>query len=256
MNEIQRMDGTNKQLAEVRPAQHTAMDILAAAVQSGQSAETLTQLVALSERMAATEAERAFTLAMAAFRAACPPVQRRTENAQFKVTRDGRQVNRMYASLDDIAATIRKPLGEHGFSYRWSDAIVEPGKLTLSCVVSHAGGHSKSSSITLPTESKAGCSEAQKVGAILTYAQRYSLINALGLTSCDEDTDGNADAPTEGKISEADLLSLEVALDSITPPVDVSKFREFMGVDRLADIPASQVKRAFDAVARRKAAGK
>jgi hypothetical protein len=161
----------------------------------------------------------------------------------------------MYASLDDIAATIRKPLGEHGFSYRWSDAIVEPGKLTLSCVVSHAGGHSKSSSITLPTESKAGCSEAQKVGAILTYAQRYSLINALGLTSCDEDTDGNAEATAE-TISEADLLSLEVALDSITPPVDVAKFREYMGVQRLADIPASKVRQAFDAIARRKAGGK
>jgi hypothetical protein len=253
MNEITRVDGTNKQLAEVRPAQHTAMDILAAAVQSGQSAETLTQLVALSERMAATEAERAFTLAMAAFRAACPPVQRRTENAQFKVTRDGRQVNRMYASLDDIAATIRKPLGEHGFSYRWSDAIVEPGKLTLSCVVSHAGGHSKSSSITLPTESKAGCSEAQKVGAILTYAQRYSLINALGLTSCDEDNDGNDEAPAE-RISDADLLALEVALDEIK--ADLPKFKQYMGVERLADIPASKVRQAFDAIARRKAGGK
>jgi hypothetical protein len=204
--------------------------------------------------MAATEAERAFTLAMAAFRAACPPVQRRTENAQFKVTRDGRQVNRMYASLDDIAATIRKPLGKHGFSYRWSDAIVEPGKLTLSCVVSHAGGHSKSSSITLPTESKAGCSEAQKVGAILTYAQRYSLINALGLTSCDEDNDANDEAPAE-RISESDLLALEVALDDAK--ADVAKFRQYMGVERLADIPASRVRAAFDAIAaKRKAGGK
>jgi hypothetical protein len=220
------------------------MDILAAAVQSGQSAETLTQLVALSERMAATEAERAFTLAMAAFRAACPPVQRRTENAQFKVTRDGRQVNRMYASLDDIAATIRRPLGEHGFSYRWSDAIVEPGKLTLSCVVSHAGGHSKSSSITLPTESKAGCSEAQKVGAILTYAQRYSLINALGLTSCDEDNDGNDEAPAE-RISDADLLRLEALLGDVG--ADVGRFKTYMGVERLADIPAAKVGQAFAA---------
>jgi hypothetical protein len=215
--------------------------------------ETLTKLMELSQRMDADNARKAFANAKARFGAMCPPVQRRTENAQFQVTRDGRKVNRMYASLDDIAATIRKPLAECGLSYRWSDAVVEPGKLTLSCVVSHELGHSESSSATLPTESKAGCSEAQKVGAILTYAQRYSLINALGLTSCDEDNDGNDDAPAE-KISDADLLALEVALDEIK--ADLPKFKQYMGVERLADIPASKVRQAFDAIARRKAGGK
>jgi hypothetical protein len=251
MTDLQRIDPPAGQLATTQP---TPMSIIAAAVQSGMPVETLSKLMELSQRMDADNARKAFANAKARFGAMCPPVQRRTENAQFKVTRDGRQVNRMYASLDDIAATIRKPLAECGLSYRWSDAVVEPGKLTLSCVVSHELGHSESSSATLPTESKAGCSEAQKVGAILTYAQRYSLINALGLTSCDEDNDGNDEAPAE-RISESDLLALEVALDDAK--ADVSKFRQFMGVERLADIPASRVRAAFDAIAaKRKAGGK
>lgn len=253
MGHIQKAE-TSAALASV---EHTPMSIIAAAVASGMAPESLSQLVALAERMDATNARKAYSDAMARFGAMCPPVQRRTENSQFQVTRDGRKVNRMYASLDDIAATIRAPLAECGLSYRWSNAVVDGGKLTISCVVSHALGHSESSSITLPTESRAGCSEAQKIGAVNTYAQRYSLINALGLTSCDEDTDGNDESPAAAeKISEADLLNLEVALDSITPPVNMPKFKEYMGVEKLADIPASKVQQAFAAVARRKAESK
>lgn len=242
--------------SELAPVQHTPMSILSAAVASGMAPEALGKLVDLAERMDAANARKAFADAMARFGSVCPPVQRRTENSQFQVTRDGRKVNRMYASLDDIAATVRKPLAECGLSYRWSNAVVDGGKLTITCVVSHELGHSESSSITLPTESRAGCSEAQKIGSVNTYAQRYSLVNALGLTSCDEDTDGNADESPAEKISEADLLNLEVALDSITPPVNMAKFKEYMGVEKLADIPASKVQQAFAAVARRKAESK
>lgn len=240
--------------SELAAGQHTPMSILSAAVASGMAPEALGKLVDLAERMDAANARKAFADAMARFGAICPPVQRRTENSQFQVTRDGRKVNRMYASLDDIAATVRKPLAECGLSYRWSNAVIHEGKLTITCVVSHELGHSESSSITLPTESRAGCSEAQKIGSVNTYAQRYSLVNALGLTSCDEDTDGNADDAPEAKISEADLLALEVALDDAK--ADVAKFKQWAGVERLADIPASKVAGAFAAVARRKAASK
>ena len=241
--------------SELATVQPSPMTIIAEAVKSGMSPDSLGKLVDLAERMDAANARKAFADAMARFGSICPPVQRRTENSQFQVTRDGRKVNRMYSSLDDIAATIRKPLAECGLSYRWSNAVVDGGKLTITCVVSHELGHSESSSITLPTESRAGCSEAQKIGSVNTYAQRYSLVNALGLTSCDEDTDGNADESAHAeKISEADLLALEVALDDAK--ADVAKFKQWAKVERLSDIPASMVRAAFEAVARRKAASK
>ncbi len=231
------------------------LGIISQAVKSGMSPEALGQLVALSERMDATNARKAFADAMARFGAICPPVQRRTENRQFPaVTRDGRKTFRTYASLEDIAATIRKPLAECGLSYRWSDATVEGNKLTIACVVSHELGHSESSSMTLPLESSAPISAAQKVGAVTTYGQRYTLINALGLTSCDEDTDGNDDAATGETISEADLLALEVDLDSTGS--DVAKFKKWLGVENLRDIPASKVRQAFEVLARKKAGGK
>jgi len=249
MTEIQRIE-TSGALATKTPH---PMEIISAAVASGMPPEALGKLVELAERMDANNARKAFSEAMARFGSICPPVQRKTENSQFQITRDGRKVNRMYASLDDIAATVRKPLAECGLSYRWSNAVVDGGKLTITCVVSHEMGHAESSSITLPTESRAGCSEAQKIGSVNTYAQRYSLVNALGLTSCDEDNDGNAEqlpeCITEGQAIEiADLLEHSGA--------DRGKFLEWIGAASIAQIPASKCESALDALRRRIRGGK
>ena len=244
MTEIQRIENTGT----LATAQPTPMSIISAAVASGMPPEALGKLVELAERMDANNARKAFTEAMARFGSICPPVQRKTENSQFQVTRDGRKVNRMYASLDDIAATIRKPLAECGLSYRWSNAVVDGGKLTLSCVVSHELGHSESSSVTLPTESRAGCSEAQKVGAVTTYAQRYSLVNALGLTSCDEDTDANAEQSPEC-ITEGQAIEIADLLDH--SGADRGKFLEWCQVATVAEIPAAKYDAVLTALRRR-----
>ena len=128
--------------------------ILAAAVDKGMSIEVLGQLVALKERLDANAARKAFFAAMAAFKAECPTVPRRTENPQFKVTRNGTTRVRMFASLEDIEATIREPLGRHGLSFRWGDMAVANGVLTMACIVSHEEGHSESSAVSLPVENR------------------------------------------------------------------------------------------------------
>lgn len=226
------------------------MAILAGAVERGTPPETLERLMAMSERIAANAAKQKFNEAMAKFKAGCPPVPRRTENKQFKVTRDGIERSRRYAALEDIEATIRGPLGECGLSYRWTDTKIEGGSMTMVCVVSHVGGHSESSPATLPVTSSAGCSEAQKYGAAMTYAQRYSLIQALGLTTCDEDSDGNPPAPT-AKITEAQLANLEAMIDDIggiNRPVLLSYF----GVETLSDLPAVKFKWAIAELERKR----
>jgi len=181
------------------------MTLLDRALTHNVPAETLERLVALHERMEARAAEREFAEAFAAFKAACPPVPRRAENAQFKVTRDGRQESRRYASLEDIEVTVRPHLGKHGLSFRWANLKLDGTLLSIDCVVSHVGGHSISSSATLPFEAKSGANEQQKLGSAMTYAQRYSLIQALGLTTCDEDTD--AEDPTT--ITEEQAATIE-----------------------------------------------
>lgn len=217
------------------------MAILAQAVDRGTPPETLERLMALSERISANAAKQKFNEAMAKFKAMCPPVKRRTENAQFKVTRDGVAGFRKYAALEDIEATIRGPLGECGLSYRWTDTKIDNGSMSMVCVVSHVGGHSESSPATLPVNSNAGCSEAQKYGAAMTYAQRYSLIQALGLTTCDEDSDGNEPPPASDPISDDQLANLQALIDDIGT-INMPVFLSYIGVKALADIPAVKFK--------------
>ncbi len=222
------------QPATVRP---DAMSILAAAVERGQSPESLRELMALAKDMQAVQAEQAFHAAMAAFKAECPPVQRRTENTQFKATRDGRTVARKYASLEDIEHTIRGPLGKHGLSYRWSDTIIDKGMMTMRCVVAHSAGHKIESGVSIPVESRNNaCNQQQQFGSAMTYAQRYSLIQALGLTSCDEDTDGEYDPET---INEHQAANIDAMLDEF--PADTRpKFLKWIGVDSVSAIPSAR----------------
>lgn len=229
-----------------------ALEILNRAVDSKMDPSSLERLVALAERMADRTAAQEFHSAMARFKAECPPVKRRTENTQFQVTRNGVRQNRTYASLEDIEFTIRGPLASNGLAYRWGSMSIDGGKMTIACVISHVGGHSVESSVTLPYESKAGCSEQQKVGSAMTYAQRYSLVQALGLTSCDADNDGNDESPET--ISEEDLLRLEVEADEAG--VDKAKLLQWAGVTNWRDIPAHKVSQAFAMIAKKKAAAR
>lgn len=208
------------------------------AVQKGlEGVEILERLVGLNERMMDRAAAAAFAEAMAAFKRDCPPVVRRTENAQFSVTHNGMKSVRKYASLEDIEATIRPHLGTSGLAYRWSDTTIDGGSLRMSCVVSHVGGHSISSSATVPIDSKAGCSDQQKMGTAMTYAQRYSLIAALGLTSCDEDNDGN-EAPAE-VITPNQVDVLEALLEK-RPQGAKGRMLLMLNVDRMEQVPASR----------------
>ena len=217
---------------------NSMQELMRIAVEKGsEGVEILERLVALDERVSARRAAMAFAAAMARFKATCPPVPRRTPNAQFSVSRNGVMSPRLYASLQDIEATIRAPTGECGLYHRWTDASVSAGMLTMACVVSHVGGHSISSPIAMPLESKAGCSEQQKFGITYAYSQRYSLINAYGLTSCEEDTDG-ATEPVPC-ITPDQVVEL-VALIDRCPPATHDRLMAFAGVKTLDDIPASR----------------
>lgn len=212
------------------------------AIREKMGVEGIERLCALKEREEARLARAEFMAAMAAFKAACPPVPRRSKNAQFEVTKSGMKVPRTYAALEDIEATIRPHLGANGLSFRWSDSTVEAGKLTTACIVSHVGGHSESSSVVLPVDAKSGANEQQKYGSAMTYAQRYSLIQALGLTSCDEDDDGNGAPEDVETITPEQVDILESLLDQ-RPAGAKQRFIEYYEIESLDDLPAARFDR-------------
>lgn len=252
------IDRAESQLAQSRPVQEPSiLLVIDRAVQSGRSTDELSALFALYERSEDRKAKAAFNKAVAAFKAERPPIVRRSENSQFKVNRNGMMVNRRYAALEDIEKAIGPTLAKYGLSYGWGDAKVEGGMLTIPCIVTHEAGHSTSAlSMPVAIESKAGASDQQKMGIAQTYAMRYSLKAALGLTDVDED---DTDDETGGEvITENQAANLMAALDEFGR--DKAKFLAMFKVPTFDTIPATRYSEALAWIEKlreaRKAGGK
>ena len=87
-----------------------------------------------------------------------------------------------------IVNQIKKILSDNGFSYTWN-VVNETGFITAVCKVTHSLGHSETSEFKVPIDTEGYMTAPQKYASALTFAKRYSLCNALGISTGDEDTD-------------------------------------------------------------------
>lgn len=91
-----------------------------------------------------------------------------------------------YADLESCWTAIRKPLSENGFALFQATANAGANAVSVVTRLMHVGGAWMSFETTLPV-SKA---DAQGYGSAITYARRYGLMAAVGITPTDDD--GNA----------------------------------------------------------------
>lgn len=185
--------------------------LLQMALEQKVSVDVLERLVALHERMEATRARAAFNAALAAFQSEVEPL---TKNREVSFTaRQGGRVSYHYATLDSIEKTCRPALLKHGLSYNW-DTDVDGGRMIVICRVMHELGHSESTRWSCEVEKQAKMNLAQSTASTTTYGKRQSLISALGLSTAEDDMDGEsgADAP---KISEEALANVNALMDEI-----------------------------------------
>jgi hypothetical protein len=122
--------------------------------------------------------------ALAKFQAAVPAIpKKRTANVPMK---SGGSYSYKYADLSDIIDAVRAPLAANGLSYTQSGAA-DGDHINCTTLVMHASGEFiESDAMMLPSGAT-----PQTAGSAITYARRYSLAPALGI-SPDEDDDGNA----------------------------------------------------------------
>jgi ERF superfamily len=146
--------------------------------------ETLEKLFALREKVKAEQAREAFTQALADFQGDCPIIAK----TKKVMNKDGRTVRYVYAPIDAIVDQIKKPLAKHGLSYTWNVEQNDKG-ITAVAKVTHKFGHSETSSFNVPIDPEGYMTAPQKVASALTFAKRYALCNALGISTGDEDTD-------------------------------------------------------------------
>lgn len=217
--------------------------ILRLAVESKVPVDTIERLVALKERMDARSAAVEFNNALATFQAECPSIKK-TSTAKI-ASRSGGEYSYKFAELDQIARVTRPLLVKHGLSYSW-DSEMAGEKLVCTCTVRHIAGHAQSAKFVCPTESSSAMSGQQRHAAALTYARRQSLIQVLGLTTTDHDTDG----ASEEKVTDAQAKTIEEWIEDAKP--DLAKFFAYMGVKSVADIHARDFQKAIMALKAKK----
>lgn len=185
------------------------MVLIEMAVASGADPDKLEKLMELQERWEANNARKAFFEAMAGFQKDCPEIPK-----NGKVF-SGNNLLYSFAKLEDIIKTIRESEHKHGFRHRWDQEDLEGGGVRVVCEITHVGGHSEASTVTIPPTQGMNTNEAQNRGIIIKYGKRYSLLNAYGLEP-DDDTDAKLPKP-EQFITDNQANSIGELLDQLKP---------------------------------------
>jgi hypothetical protein len=210
----------------------TPMEMLAGALEKGMPVETIDKLLALSERWDKTQARKAFDIAIAKAKAEIPVI---TKNAT------GHNSKR-YANFAAIAETIDPIISKHGLSYRFR--TVQTDKISVTCVLSHEAGHYEETTLAGPSDTTGNKNAIQAIGSTLTYLQRYTLVQALGLASA-EDDDGKAGGNGES-ITEDQAIQIREMIEAVG--ADEVAFKKWLKVESIAAIPAVKFKDAMIAL--------
>ena len=167
---------------QAEPTSLTPMTLINMAVSQGADTDKLKQLMDLQERWEANEARKAYVQAISAFKAD-PPSIYKTKLVAFGNTRY------KHAMIGDVNAVIIDCLTKHGLSHRWE--VDQSNGITVSCIITHALGHSEMTKMTAPADTSGQKNSIQAIASTVTYLQRYTLLAATGITTMDmPDDDG------------------------------------------------------------------
>lgn len=216
------------------------MQLLQQAVQAGTSPEALEKLVALQERILARNAEGEFAVAMAQFQSRCPAIAKR----KAVHNRSGQRMY-AYAPLEDIISQVKDLMVELGFSYAFDTEHLDSGGVEVSCIVRHRGGHKETTRVYIPATKGMNTNAAQDQIIQVTYGRRQSFVNAFGITTADEDSDGNSES-RHAPITATQLAELEQMVTNTE--TDMVKFCKHLRVESLDQLPAGRYEAAMEAL--------
>ena len=217
------------------PVVATPATLLQMAVEQGADIDKLSKLMDLQERWEAKEAKKAYVMALAKFSADLPTIIRSKEGHNSK-----------YAGLSETLAVIRASMEECRLSHSWKTSQ-EGGQITVTCILTHAGGHSEETSLSSGADKSGSKNDIQAVGSTVSYLERYTLYAILGLASADDD--GQASEPIE-KITDEQALELEAMITD--NDIDTKRVKAWMAqtlkVNSFADINVNAYKTVLNKI--------
>jgi hypothetical protein len=190
---------------------------------------TLREFMALEREHRRDKAKMAFDAAIAAAKAEVDVIEKNATGHN----------NKRYANFAAYAKAVDPVLSRHGLSYRFRS--MQDERVHVTCILSHRDGHSEENTLSGPPDTTGNKNAIQAIGSTLTYLQRYSLVQALGLAAS-EDDDGRA-------AGGAPLASPEqvetVRAKIVESGSDLKKFLGRFVVEKIDELSPAQAERAI-----------
>ncbi|HHS83675.1 MAG TPA: hypothetical protein ENK38_01960 [Gammaproteobacteria bacterium] len=234
------------------PAQQQALSPLVQAVMDGKmQPDVLQQMLDIQTQYEKNEAEKAFHRALAEFKQHEIRLEK-DKLVSFEMNNGGTKSYR-HTTLGYALQIINPLLSQSGLSLTWetSQDMTSGGLITVTCVLSHAMGYSKSTSLSASPDASGNKNSIQAVGSTISYLQRYTAFALTGVASTDQDDDGagsepqSQDDPASSNETITDDQAKAVRASVKATGIKVQKFVEWLkttiGVDSVAEIPAGRL---------------
>lgn len=154
----------------------------------------LEKLMELEANWRAAAAKRSYVAAFANFKRNMPDVVKDMLNKQYGSD---------YSSLANLVNTTNKVLGEYDLNARW-DPDQSGGTIKVTCIMTHADGHSERVSLVGPPDTSGQKNPLQQIKSTLTYLEgaTFQAITGVVARSASADDDGNGAGNQQPEIKE------------------------------------------------------
>ena len=210
--------------------------------------QKLQQLLEMKERWEASEAKKAYVVAMNAFKAD-PPEVFKSSHVHYVSKKTGEATEYDHAKLEDAVDAIGTALSNHGLSFRWDCDQLEGGIVKVTCVMTHVQGHSECVPLQAGRDESGGKNNIQALASTVTYLQRYTLFSATGLAAKGVDDDGRGSEPAKTITTDQAIVINDLLTET---KKDKMKFLEQFKFDSIDTIPSSEYDRVMLALNERK----
>lgn len=167
----------------MQPRQDDGVSIFERLANSNTTPENMDKLITMYERLEAMKARKAFDASMALAHAELKTINK---GRTVDFTSNKGRTNYKYEDLGQVIQALA-PLASHGFSWRWRTNSDKPGLIAVTCILSHALGHSEETTLTCQSDVSGNKNDIQAIGSAVTYLQRYTLKAACGVAASVDD---------------------------------------------------------------------
>jgi len=214
--------------------------IMALAIEKG-DLDKVEKMMELQERFEKNEARKAYVVAMAAFKANPPQIDK-DSHVKFSTSKGVTEYR--HATLANVTEKINKALSENGLSAAWETVQDEKG-IAVTCKITHIMGHSESTTLKAAGDESGGKNRIQGIGSTVTYLQRYTILSLTGLATAEMDDDG---AGSEAEYIDGEqMATINEWIESIGGNC-LQNFKKYIGVEELDKILAKDYKKAITAL--------